>query len=496
MENFDLIIIGAGPGGYEVALEAAGKHGMKTALIEEKEVGGTCLNRGCIPTKTLLHSSELLHTLKKQGAAIGLTATDATDYDMGAITDRKDEVVHTLVSGVSKSLKSAGVQVFAGRGELISSHRVRITEKPVQDADNAQASANANLPEREREVPEAADGAVTEIEGKTVLLATGSKAFLPPIPGSDLPGVMNSDAFLNNREKLESLVIVGGGVIGIEFATVYSSLGCRVTLIEAVDRILNIFDKDVSQTVKLQLKRAGVEVLTSCPVQKIERLEGHGTARLSVLYQNKKTGAEDAVQAQAVLMAGGRRPASAHLIAEDADADIKALAMDKKGYILVDETYQTSVPDVYAIGDCNGGIELAHYATAEGRSFLALLTGSRPPIDMQTVPSVIYTNPEVAVVGLTADEAKENGIAVRSLKYPMGANGKSVVAMQARAYIRLLVSAEKETVLGAQIVSQRASDLISICSMAISRKMTLHDLQQLIFPHPSFAEAIGEAARL
>jgi len=459
MESFDLIIIGAGPGGYEAAAEAA-SHGLKTALIESRELGGTCLNRGCIPTKTILHTADLYAEIKAQGDAIGLTGSEGAGFDMAKIQERKEEVLAQLRDGIAAMMKADKVAVYTGHGVIADKNHVKVVS---------------------------ADGTEV-IECKNILIATGSVPSVPPIPGADLPGVMNSDDLLSNKKPLKSLIIIGGGVIGMEFASIYCSLGCKVTVVEALNRILANMDKEISQNLKMIAKKKDVDIHTSAMVSKIEQ----GGEGLICRYTEKDKECE--VSAEAILVAVGRRAYTEGLFDDETSADVKAMAMER-GKITVDGSFQTSVPGIYAIGDVIGGIQLAHAATAEGRRAVAAIGGFTPTVDMSAVPGCVYTSPEIGSIGITADEAKEQGMSVITRKYPMSANGKSVLSMQERGFIKIVADADSHKVLGAQMMCARATDMISQFSQAIVSGLTLEDMAKTIYPHPTFSEGIGEAVK-
>ena len=454
--KYDLLIIGAGPGGYEAAFYAQ-ELGMSVAIVEKDQVGGTCLNRGCIPTKALMHSSDVYRDAKN-GAWVGVEV-EGLRANRKRIGERKDEVLDTLRNGISGLLIKRKIDLVRGEAMIIGEHTVMV------------------------------DG--MEITAERILVATGSKPFTPPIPGHDLPGVIDSTELIEmGGEEIPEFVIIGGGVIGIEFATIYADLGDHVTVIEGLDRLLPVIDKEIGRSIKMTLEKKGVDVHVSSPVQKIEK-DGN---KLVVTLKNKK-GEEIAVKADKVLMCVGRRPNTAGVFGDDllrAYPDLE----DSKGFIKVDDKYETPIRGIYAIGDCNGGIQLAHVAAAEGRNAVALMNGCKATINMGTVPSCIYTDPEIAVVGMTADEAKEAGIEVVTKKYPMSANGKTVIAGLDRGFVKLVARADDHVLIGAHLLCGRASDLIGELSVAIGRGMMLEEVANIIHPHPSFAEAIMEAARL
>ncbi len=461
MSNFqyDVIVIGAGPGGYEAAFDAAA-HGMKVAIIEKDKVGGTCLNRGCIPTKALMHSSDVYREAN-HGAEVGVVV-EGLSSDRKRIGERKDEVLDTLRNGILALIAKKKIDLITGEACIIAENTVKVGD--------------------------------AEYTAEHIIVATGSKPFMPPIPGYDLPGVIDStDLIEMGGEEIKEFVIIGGGVIGIEFATIYADLGDHVTVIEGMDRLLPIIDKEIGRSIKMTLEKKGVDVHVSSPVKKIEKSDSE-EGKLVVTLTDKK-GEEHQIAADKVLMCVGRRPNTTGVFSDELIAKYEGL-MDAKGFIAIDEKYRTLVPSVYAIGDCNGGIQLAHVATAEGRSCVAMICGEEPTINMNTVPSCIYTDPEIAVVGMTADEAKEAGIEVVTKKYPMSANGKTIIAGLDRGFVKLFAKADDHKLIGAHLLCGRASDLIGEMALAIGSGMTLEEVGNIIHPHPSFVEAIMDAARL
>lgn len=454
--QYDLLIIGAGPGGYEAAFYAADL-GMKVAIVEKDKLGGTCLNRGCIPTKALMHSSDVYRDAA-EGAFVGVEV-EGLKANRVRIGERKDEVLDTLRNGIAGLIKKKKIDLFEGFGTVVAEHTVKVGDEVV--------TANK------------------------IMIATGSKPFMPPIPGSDLPGVIDSTELIDmGGEEIPEFAIIGGGVIGIEFATIYADLGDHVTVIEGMDRLLPIVDKEIGRSIKMTLEKKGVTVHVASPVQKIEK-DGE---KLAVTLVDKK-GAEHVVVADKVLLCVGRRPNTAGVFSDELLAANDGM-VDAKGFIAVDEKYETAVPGVYAIGDAIGGIQLAHTASAEGRNAVAMMNGNEATIKMNTVPSCIYTNPEIAVVGMTADEAKEAGIEVITKKYPMSANGKTIIANLDRGFIKLVARADDHKLIGAHLLCGRASDLIGELAIAIANDLTVEDVANTIHPHPSFVEGIMEAARL
>ena len=452
MSDYQLIVIGAGPGGYTAALRAA-KLGLHTAIVERREVGGTCLNRGCIPTKTLLHASQV-YSDAAEGARMGVHAGNIS-YDMGEIFAYKHSVSDKLRQGIHALLKGAKVDVVEGTAQITAPGEVTVT---------------------------APDGAAVQYTAERILAATGSVNVRPPIPGLELPGVMTSDELLEGTDKpFESLVIIGGGVIGVEFATFYSNLGCRVTLVEGMANLLPMMDRELGQNLAQILKKKGVEVLTSAMVQSLEPAEGG----LCVHLRQKDK--DVAVTGEKVLCAIGRRAYFDGLFAPE-----MMPALNGKR-LLVDENYQTSLPGVYAIGDASSAVQLAHVAAAQGTDCVERMCGSKGTTDLRVIPSCIYSAPEIAVVGLTEAEAKEQGIPAVSGKCTLFSNARTIIEDPGRCFMKLVGRTDTREIIGAQLMCQHASDMISQISTAMVNHLTAEQLLSVMRPHPSFEEAMAEA---
>ena len=450
--DYQLIVIGAGPGGYTAALRAAAL-GLHTAVVECREVGGTCLNRGCIPTKTLLHASQVYRDAV-DGAGMGVHAAGAT-FNMEEIFAFKRSVSEKLRGGIHSLLKSAKVDLIEGVGRIAAPGEVDVT---------------------------AADGGVTRYTAERILIATGSVNVRPPIPGLELPGVMTSDELLEGSDRLyDSLVIIGGGVIGVEFATFYRNLGCAVTLVEGMDRLLPNMDRELGQNLQQILKKQGVEVLTNAMVQSLEQTGGG----LSVHLLQK--GAEKTVTGEKVLCAIGRRAYWDGVFAEGMIPACRGKSL------LVDENYRTSIPGVYAIGDASSVVQLAHVAAAQGTACVERMCGVADHVDLNVIPSCIYSTPEIAVVGVTEAEAKEQGIPAVAGKCTMFGNARTVIEDPGRCFMKLVAHAETHEILGAALMCQHASDMISQISAAMVSHQTVEDLRRVMRPHPSFEEAMTEA---
>lgn len=446
-ENYDLIVIGAGPGGYVAAIKAA-QLGKTVAVVEAREVGGTCLNRGCVPTKTLMHAAELFTQLK-ECEPLGIKVGQIS-YDILAMHQRKDAVLATLRFGIEGLFKSNKIDLIEGEGTIIAPNTVLV---------NGQ-----------------------DYHGQNILIATGSVPSRPPIKGIELENVVTSDELLGTSDLLyHKLVIVGGGVIGVEFATLYHALGCEVTIIEALDRILPSMDREISQNLSMILKKRGVKIHTSARVEKIEQGE-----ELTCHFTVKEKA--EAVCAQGVLIAIGRTPNTHRLFGEGID-----LRLDK-GKIPVDERFESCISGIYAIGDViKGSVQLAHVASAQGVNAVSMMFGGEAEMKLDVVPSCIYTNPEIATVGITADEAKTLGIPVKTGKFVMSSNAKTMISMGDRGFIKVVFHSETEVILGAQMMCCRATDMISELATAIANSLTIKQLSGVIRPHPTFNEGVSEA---
>lgn len=449
--KFDIAIIGGGPGGYTAA-EKAVKAGFQVVLFEKEELGGTCLNRGCMPTKALLHSAETYASLG-HAQALGIQA-QAITYDFAAMHRRKDEVVGALRHGVEKLMKANQITVVSGQAQIEKAGVI------------------------------GCNGDTYEVED--IIIATGSQVAYPPIPGIDLPGVWNSrDILEGGGQNFDSLVIVGGGVVGVECATLYRCLGCEVTVLEAADHILPFMDREIAQRLTMILKKQGVTVEAKASVQKIEGTPG----AMQLTYTDKK-GVEHTVSAQGVLAAAGRKANLDGLFGPGFSLDLE------RGAIVGDADGRTSVPHVYVIGDAKArNIQLAHVASAQGENTVAVIAGKQPPLDMSVVPSCVYTNPEIASVGLTEERAKADGVSVKTGKYLTGANGKCLIEGTESGYVKLVTDSASGKLLGAQLVCPRATDMVGELTLAIQKGLTADELSAVIHPHPTFSEMLFGAAK-
>ena len=438
MTQFDLIIIGAGPGGYETALEAAaaGKH---VALIEERAAGGTCLHEGCIPTKCLAHSAEVLESVKT-AAAFGISCGEASSALPTAV-QRKDEVVQRLTAGIDAMLKSAGVERYAGHAMLTADHTVSVGDDT--------------------------------LTAPHIIIATGSEARRLPIPGADLPQVITSTEMLNLQEVPRRLCIIGGGVIGMEFAGIFATLGSTVTVVEYCKEILPPFDKDMAKRLRMILKKKGIDFRLESAVERIEA----GDGATAVHFSTK--GKAAAVEADLVLMAVGRAPRVAGLGLEQT-----AIEHSARG-IVTDENMQTTVPGVYAIGDVNNRCQLAHAATFQGRRALHHILGREDGIDFALVPSVVYTQPNLAQVGLREEDfADGKPTAVKAF---YRANGRALTMGAEEGMVKLLFDAD-DRLRGAHILGEGAAEMIHEAAVLIAEGATRSRLHDIIHAHPTLSE--------
>ena len=441
-----IIIIGAGPGGYETAVEAA-KRGIEVTLVAGGPLGGTCLNEGCIPTKTFCHYSELIEGMSK-AEALGITQAPA--FDFAKVAERKEAAVAQLREGIGQLLRHKLITVVEGKASLKDAHTVVV------------------------------DG--VEYSGDKIIIATGSVSASLPIPGVDLPGVITSKEILELTEVPKRLAVIGGGVIGLEFASIFKSFGSDVSILEYAPTILPRFDTDLAKRLKLALGKRGIKIETAAQVTGVTRTDGG----LAVSYAAKA--GEASVEADLVLMAVGRRPNLESLNLADL-----GIEFSRRG-IVVDQNMQTSVPDVYAIGDIVGGMMLAHAATFHGLRALNHICGQPDSIDFGIIPAAVFSLPEAACVGMTEDEAKAAGIAVRCLKSQFRANGKAVSMDDTEGFCKIVVREEDGAILGCHLFGPHSADIIQEVAALLAKRATLADLQDIIHAHPTLGEVIQSAA--
>lgn len=445
-----IVILGGGPGGYVAAIRAA-QLGADTHLAEAGRLGGTCLNVGCIPTKALLHTAELYQAVK-QGGVPGLKA-DNLVLDWEAMQKNKQRVVNRLVAGVESLLKANKVTVHRGMASLKDAHTVQVTGE-----------------------------SVSEITADAIVLAVGSESVKLNFPGADLPGVIDSSDALSLPRIPGSLLIVGGGVIGVEFASLYNALGTRVTVVELLPEILPALDGEIAAQVKQALTKAGVTFLNQA---KLTAVTQTGPELAATIEQN---GSLREVKAEYVLIAVGRSPRTRHIGLETAGVALE------RGKVKVNSQFAANVPGVYAIGDCNGQTMLAHAASAQGVAAVEAIMGHTSAYFPHIIPSCIYTSPEVGSVGLSEAEARQKGLDCKVGIFPLTGNGKSLIENSGVGMVKVLAGAKHGEVLGVHIFGPRATDLIAEAALAIRLEATLDELVSTIHPHPTVSEAMAEAA--
>jgi len=444
-------VIGGGPGGYVAAIRAA-QLGADVTLIEKDKMGGTCLNVGCIPTKALLHSADVYETAKN-GADIGINAEVSVDWKK--ILSNKDKVTKELVQGVKGLMKANKIKVIQGTAEFVNSSKLKVAK------DN---------------------GAEEYIEADKIIIASGSVPAIPPIPGIDNKNCVTSTGALAFEEIPKSMVVIGGGVISLELASVYSTFGTKVTIIEMLPKLLPMMDGDLTKIVEKRLVASGIEIYKEAQVLSVEESSQGAKVKVSL------KGTEKYFEAEKVLVAVGRRTATAELKLENA-----GIANDR-GRIIVNDKQETNVENVYAIGDCLGKVMLAHTASAQGEVAAENALGLEAIYDEKTNPSCVYTNPEFAGVGLTEEKAKEKKIDYIVGKFPLIANGKSKIMGCTDGMIKILVEPKYKEVIGVHMVGPRATDLITEGALAIRLEATIDELISTIHAHPTVGEAVHEAA--
>ena len=439
--EFNVAVLGGGPGGYEAAIRCA-QLGLKTCLIEARELGGTCLNRGCIPTKALLHGAELYESAKN-GGVFGITGEVKLDF--AKLAAFKDDRVAKLVRGVEALEKAHGVEVVRGFGRVTGPHAIQVGDRTVT--------------------------------WDKLILAMGSAPSRPPVPGMET--AYTSDDVLAARYLVSSVVIIGGGVIGLEFATLFAALGKKVVIVEMMPEILPGVIPEITSKLKASLKKKGVEFILGAKVTGIEKSR-------AVTFE--KNGVTDVRRASAVIVCAGRKPMTA-----DCGLETIGLETDRRGFIAVDDHMRTAVEDVYAIGDITGKIQLAHVASAQGMVAAANCVGRDAAMRYDRVPACIYTSPEIAYVGLSEDAARAQGLEVEVGSFNIAANGRCLVMNENTGLVKVIAEKGSGKILGCQIMSPRATDMIAEIAAVMAHDGTVESLSGVIHPHPTVSEIIAEA---
>lgn len=445
--KYQVIIIGGGPAGYTAA-EAAGKAGLSVLLIEKKNLGGVCLNEGCIPTKTLLYSAKTVDNAR-HASKYAVNVSDVS-FDLGKIIARKSKVVRKLVLGVKSKLTSNKVDLVTGEAQIVGPGRVRCGEEMY--------------------------------EGENLILCTGSETFIPPIPGIETVDYWTHREALDNKELPASLAIVGGGVIGMEFASFFHSLGVEVTVIEMMDEILGGMDKELSALLRADYAKRGIKFLLSTKVVGLAQSD-EGTV---VSYENAK--GSGSIVAQRLLMSVGRRPVTKGFGLENLD-----LEKTERGAIRVNSRMQTSLPGVYVCGDLTGFSLLAHTAVREAEVAVHTILGKEDEMSYRAIPGVVYTNPEIAGVGETEESATAKGLTYRVVKLPMAFSGRFVAENEGVNGVCKLLIGENEQIIGAHVLGNPASEIIVLAGTAIELGLTAAQWKKIVFPHPTVGEIFREA---
>lgn len=443
--NYDVLIIGGGPAGYTAAIQAA-KHDLKVGLIEKETLGGTCLNRGCIPTKALLHVANTYDQFKQSGN-MGIGFRELT-LDLDKAYQYKDEIVDKLVNGIDFLIKANKIDFFHDTASFKDQQTIELaTSKEMLTA-------------------------------KNIIIATGARPIKLPLLGMDLSCVYTSDDILRKPIKEKKIIIIGGGVIGCELATFYHQSGCEVTIIELQKRILSTIDRELAQNLNMTFKRKGINIITDAQVKAITM---HDNQAICHYHSNDK---DLEISSNAIILSIGRKPNSDQLALDKLNINTE------KGYIKVNNNYQTNIEHIYAIGDINGGIQLAHVAAAQAIDCIEYIVNKPRHYLTSTIPYCIYTKPEIAYLGITEDEAKNKKIDYVTSKFIMSNNGKYLIESNERGFIKVIL--ENDVIIGAQLFMDKATEFAAYFATAIDNKLTYQQLTKIIFAHPTMSEGIKE----
>jgi len=451
-EKFDVTVVGGGPGGYVAAIKAS-QLGAKVALVNKSSMGGTCLNRGCIPTKSMVKSASLWRELQEAGEFGIEVENPRINYDK--VLARQEKVVKTLVAGTETLMKKNKIEVFSGAAAVEQPGKVTVSME---------------------------DGSKLVLETDKIIIATGSTTARIPVPGLDMPGILTSDSILQLPQIPDSLTIIGGGVIGMEFASIFSAFGSHVTVVEMLPNILPMVDDEITKRLRPVFKKAGINILTK---SKVKEVRSKGDSYETVVETTK---GEEIITSSKVLLAAGRVP-----VMEGIDTEKLNLKLDGKA-IWVNEKMETNVEGIYAVGDVVGGTMLAHAASFEGLIAAENAMGKDMTMDYSAVPSCIFCYPEIASVGLTENQAKEAGIDIIKSKFPFTANGKALTMGETVGTVKLIADKESGVIIGGHIMGPHATDLIAEITLAIKANLTGKEVAETIHAHPTLAETVMEAA--
>ena len=449
-KKFDLAVLGGGPGGYVGAIRAA-KLGLKVAVIEKNNLGGVCLNCGCIPTKALYHVAQTLDEIEK--ASIFGIEVGKAKLDFKKAMTRKDDIIEMQRRGLAFHFKKNGIELINGEGKLSS-----------------KSTLSVKTP----------DGKDIVVDADNIIIATGSSANnVPPFDLSE-DGIMENMGILSLEKLPKSLLIVGGGVVGSEFANIFASFGTKVTVVELLPRILTTEDEEVSKVIYKSLRKKDVDIFTSTKVEESKKV---GTK-----FKLKLSGGEK-LEAEKVLISVGRGPNSTGIGLEEAGVET-----DERGFIKIDNKLRTNIANIYAVGDVTGGLQLAHVASEEGKIAAEIISGKEKIMDYSVVPWAVFTSPEIGTVGLNTEQAKEKGHQVCVGNFPFSNSGKAFITGETEGFINIVTDKETGEILGAQMVGPRASDLVHEVAVAMKGEMLVDDLSTTIHSHPTLSEAVMEAA--
>ena len=449
-KNIGLAILGAGPGGYVAAIRAK-KLGMDVCIIEKENLGGVCLNWGCIPTKALAHVAEVIESIKKS-SELGIEVQDYK-IDFAKMMTRKDAVVNINRGGLEYNFKKNGIEIIRGKGKLSGNNKI-IVEKN--------------------------DSGMLEITADNIIIATGSFAASVPPFILDNEGILDNIGILSLKEKPESLLVIGGGVVGCEFSNIFAAAGVKVTIVELMPRILLNEDEEVSELIKKTFVKKGIDIHTGISVKEVKKENEKYSCILSD---------GNVIEVEKILVSVGRKPNTSNIGIEDA-----GVLLDGKGFIKTDEYLRTNIKNIYAIGDVIGGYQLAHVASAEGITAVENIEGKNKQMDYRIVPWAVFTIPEIGTVGLSKKSAEEKGYNIKTGVFPFKNNGKAFAAQETEGFAKIFTDSETGEILGSTVIGPRASDLIHEIAVAMKGELTVDSIAETIHSHPTLSEAVMEAA--